>query len=101
MRQEEDTTTLAATDLSDEQKSALNILFQSGVPPSVISRVMTDLVWITSDKKGNPALCNVCFRVCFLCCSNSNHVHISPPFRRCVASEIHCFSVTYNIVSYL
>ena len=51
MRQEEDTTTLAATDFSDKHKSALNILFQSGVPPSVISIVMTDLVQITSDKK--------------------------------------------------
>ena len=51
MGQEEDTTTLAATDLSDKPKSALNILFQSGVPPSVISRVLEYLVQISSHKK--------------------------------------------------
>ena len=61
---EEDVSTLSKKDLSDDHRSALNILFQSGIAPSVIAKVMTELVHMSSDKKGvfdrlNPLFSNI------------------------------------------
>ena len=49
---EEDVSTLNRDDLTDDNLNALNILFQSGVNPSVIAKVMTKLVHMSSEKKG-------------------------------------------------
>ena len=49
---EEDVSTLSRNDLSPDHSSALNILFQSGVSPTIIAKVMTELVHMSSDKKG-------------------------------------------------
>ena len=64
---EEDVSTLSKKDLSDDHRSALNILFQSGIAPSVIAKVMTELVHMSSDKKGvfdrlNPLFSNIFIR---------------------------------------
>ena len=49
---EDDSSLLKKSDLSPDNRSSLNILFQSGVSPTIIAKVMTDLVQMSSEKKG-------------------------------------------------
>ena len=43
---------LNKNDLNDGQLATLNILYGSGVPPSVIAKAMTESVQSTTEKKG-------------------------------------------------
>ena len=59
VRHDEDVIILKQKDLSNEHRSTLNILFRSGVSPTVISNVMTDLVHMSWDKKGDHRISNL------------------------------------------
>ena len=48
----EDSTTLKKKDLTSEQLSTLNVLFDSGVSPTIIAKAMTESVHSSTGKKG-------------------------------------------------
>lgn len=50
--EDEDTTTLNKLDLLEEHLKAMNILFKSGTSPTLIARVMNEMVHMSSEKKG-------------------------------------------------
>jgi len=52
MPEEENAKTLNKNDLNDDQLATLNILYSSGVAPSVIAKAMTKSVQSTTGKKG-------------------------------------------------
>ena len=54
--------TLNKDDLSDENLKALRIMFCNGVNPAVIAKVMTDIVHMETDKRGEfltPSIYNI------------------------------------------
>ena len=69
-----DASVLKQKDLSDEHQSTLNILFRSGVSPTVISNVMTDLVHMSLDKKGDHSISNVHYSYWICRCWYSNAI---------------------------
>jgi len=52
MPEEENSKLLNKNDLNDGQLATLNILYGSGVPPSVIAKAMAESVQSTTGKKG-------------------------------------------------
>ena len=52
MPEDENAKTLNKNDLNDDQLATLNILWQSGVTPSVIAKAMTESAQSTTGKKG-------------------------------------------------
>ena len=52
MPEDENAKTLNKNDLNDDQLATLNILYGSGVAPSVIAKAMTESVKSTTRKKG-------------------------------------------------
>ena len=48
----EDSTTLKKNDLTSEQLSTLNVLFDSGVSPTIIAKAMTESVHSSTGKRG-------------------------------------------------
>ena len=58
-----DASTLNKDDLSDENLKALRIMYCNGVSPTVIAKVMTDIVHMETDKRGEflaSSIYNIC-----------------------------------------